>query len=128
MGTKSIANARLAGIASSSFGALRMQLDYDAGAYCKRCASCVYEADARTSQGKKSEAVMRQAGPGTPGAHDTAAPRWEYIGAITPGWKYTSVRVCYVCVAVVVIVISSNVLKILYLVVVLYQSHSGEIY
>lgn len=58
---------------------------------------------------------MRQAGPGTPGAHDTAAPHWEYIGAITPGWKYTSVRVCYVCVAVVVIVILSNVLKILYL-------------
>lgn len=32
-GTKSLVNARLAGIASSSFGALRMQLDSDVGAY-----------------------------------------------------------------------------------------------
>lgn len=41
---------------------------------------------------------MKQAGPGTSGAPDTAAPHWEYIGVITPGWKYTRpcARVCLV--------------------------------
>lgn len=65
LGQKSIANARLAGTASSSSGALRMQLDSDVGAYWKRCACCVYEAEAEGGDAR-TEAVMRQAGPGTP--------------------------------------------------------------
>ena len=57
---------------------------------------CLYETEAEEGdarQKKKWEWGRDEVGrPGHAGTPDTAAPQWEYIGVITPGWQYT--RVC----------------------------------